>query len=117
VDRFGNEYELKTVNLDRQSPSFTTHHHLNLGVLDKYRQVDWIFATYKGITIGEIYYVPPGRLEDPYFQRWEGKLQKRDRQSGPDETPDLNNPKIAIGHVRRVGNQLYPEDGQAEFNF
>ena len=40
VDAEGNEYELKTVNLGLgASRGVTTHHHLNLGILAKYRTV------------------------------------------------------------------------------
>jgi hypothetical protein len=115
VDRHGNEYELKSVNLDRQSPSFTTHHHMTLEILNKYRQVDWIFATYNGIQIGEIYYSPPERLEKRYFQGWEEKLRKR--YQNPEKDNHINNPKIAISHVRNVGNKLYPGGGQVEISF
>ena len=40
VDTEGNEYELKTLNVSLgASRGVTTHHHLNLGILAKYRSV------------------------------------------------------------------------------
>ncbi|MEX0908093.1 MAG: restriction endonuclease, partial [Gemmatimonadota bacterium] len=41
----GKEYELKSVNLNK-TRGFSTHHHLNPTILQKYRSVEWIFATY-----------------------------------------------------------------------
>ena len=54
VDEDGNEYELKDGQLARTA-QFTTHHHLNPVIIAKYRKVDWIFATYEGIELKEIY--------------------------------------------------------------
>src|SRR2546428_12041606 len=49
TDEEGNEYELKSVNL-ALTPSFSTHHHLNPVILNKYRAVAaWYFAIYMGI--------------------------------------------------------------------
>jgi transcriptional regulator with XRE-family HTH domain len=46
VDDQGREYELKTVNI-RLTKSFSTHHHLNLEILKKYRMVAaWYFSIY-----------------------------------------------------------------------
>jgi hypothetical protein len=98
VDAAGNEYEVKTTNLDNASPAFTTNHHLNLDILRKYRMCDWIFATYVGIEMREVYQVAPKDLEARYFSKWEKRLL-----AGADH---LNNPKIAISHVRSVGNKL-----------
>lgn len=112
VDRYGNEYELKSVNLDKRSPQFTTHHHLNIERLNKYRSIGWIFATYEGIDIREIYYSPPERIENPYFTRWEEKLKRKIQD--PDEDNHLNNPKISVSHVRNVGNKLFPDGGQGD---
>ena len=38
IDENGNEFELKTVNVLKQK-QFTTHHHLNPRILEKYRLV------------------------------------------------------------------------------
>lgn len=47
-DASGNEYELKSVNINL-TKSFSTHHHMNPTIIAKYRQVDWVFAVYEGI--------------------------------------------------------------------
>jgi hypothetical protein len=44
-DSNGNEFELKSVNI-ALTKSFSTHHHINPRIIEKYRQVDWIFAVY-----------------------------------------------------------------------
>ena len=64
-DDEGNEYELKSVNV-ALTKSFSTHHHLNPTIIDKYRKVDWIFAVYRGIEILEIYRLTPKNLEYYY---------------------------------------------------
>jgi len=40
VDKEGNEYELKSVNINL-TRSFSTHHHMNPVIIAKYRKVDW----------------------------------------------------------------------------
>lgn len=107
VDANGKEFELKSVNRfnmrgkRRNSPSFTTHHHLNPTIIGKYRQVDWIFAVYSGIVLEAIYLVTPCQLE-PYFQKWEEKYHV-------DKGKELNNPKIPIKFVEANGERLYPK--------
>ena len=96
-DSSGNEYELKTVNVDLTS-SFSTHHHLNHTILAKYRLVDWIFAIYRGIEIKEIYQLKPAQLE-PYFREWESKLDGG--------MSHINNPKIPLTFVQKQGILLY----------
>jgi hypothetical protein len=95
------QYELKSVNLALQD-TFTTHHHLNHVILEKYRRATWIFATYQGIDIQEIYRVEPAALAK-YFDRWEARL--RDTR-----VTHINNPKIPVSHIRRHGELIY---GQA----
>ena len=67
-DDEGNEYELKSVNI-LKTKSFSTHHHMNPTIISKYRQVDWIFAVYKGIELKEIYHLKPSDIE-PYYRKW-----------------------------------------------
>ena len=85
VDEDGVEYELKSVNADLTS-SFSTHHHLNPTILEKYRETEWIFAIYRNIDLVSIYHLSPEDLEFPYFSRWETKWYSTRR--------DINNPKI-----------------------
>ena len=98
IDEQGNEYELKTVNTFKQR-QFTTHHHLNPGIIRKYRQVPWIFAAYEGIEIVAIYRVEASDLE-PFFSKWEAKWHA-------DGGKDINNPKISLKHVETVGQLIY----------
>lgn len=102
VDEDGNEYELKSVNVSL-TKSFSTHHHMNPVIIEKYRKVDWIFAVYRGIEILEIYKLTPKDLE-PYFAKWEAKWHGHGGR-------DINNPKIPLKYVREVGRLLYESDG------
>jgi hypothetical protein len=106
IDQDGREYELKTVNV-LLTKSFSTHHHLNPIILDKYRRVDWIFAVYKGIELERILAMPAAALE-PYFAVWE----KRWHESGG---RDINNPKIPLGFVRHHGTLVYPQEQYETF--
>ncbi len=71
VDEEGNQYELKTINLLRTDQS-TTHHHLNPVIIEKYRKVDWIFATYEAIELKETYLLKPDAMEH-WYGRWTAK--------------------------------------------
>lgn len=102
IDKDGNEYELKSVNVSL-TKSFSTHHHMNPIIIGKYRKVDWIFAVYRGIEILEIYKLTPEKLE-PYYTKWEEKWHR-------DGGRDINNPKIPLKYVREVGELLYESDG------
>jgi hypothetical protein len=96
VDDHGNEYELKTVNI-LLTKSFSTHHHLNPRIIEKYRQVDWYFAVYEGIELVQVYRLSPRDLE-PYFEAWEKKWEYNG---------DINNPKIPVKFVRERGRLTY----------
>ncbi len=106
IDAEGNEYEIKTVNIDLQR-SFTTHHHLNTTIIRKYRQVDWYFAPFKNIELQVIYKLTPEDME-PYYQRWERKLADRNGLA-------LNNPKITLTHVMTHGEIVWLPPGVTEF--
>jgi len=98
VDGDGNEYELKTVNLNRTT-QFTTHHHLNPVIIAKYRLVDWIFATDEDIELKEIYRLKPSAMEY-WFTRWAKKWHD-------DGGKDINNPKVPLTYVRSHGELLH----------
>lgn len=102
-DEHGNQYELKTVNLDL-TKSFSTHHHLNPVIIAKYRSVDWVFATYHGIELEQIYYLTSAQME-PYFTRWERKWHDEGGK-------DINNPKVSLTHVRSYGRLLHSAVGE-----
>jgi hypothetical protein len=71
VDAEGREFELKSVNI-WLTASFSTNHHINVPIINKYRKVCWVFAVYEGIEMRRAYFMPPGSLEE-YFQKWEEK--------------------------------------------
>ena len=96
-DEQGNEYELKSVNLSL-TKSFSTHHHMNPVIIAKYRKVDWIFATYEGIVLRDMYLLKPKDME-PYYTKWETKWHA-------DGGKDINNPKVPLKYVARVGKRL-----------
>ncbi len=104
VDEDGNEYELKTVNLSRTA-QFTTHHHLNPVIIAKYRKVDWIFSTYEGIELKEIYLMKPATMEY-WYQKWETKWHA-------DGGKDINNPKVPLTYVRLHGELLHSALGES----
>lgn len=101
-DQNGKELELKSVNINL-TRSFSTNHHVNQNIIDKYRQVDWIFAVYCGIKLQAIYRMTPDDLE-PYFTKWEQKWQENKR--------DINNPKIPLTYVQKNARLLYEENCQ-----
>jgi len=99
IDQNGNEYELKSVNI-QLTKSFSTHHHMNPTIIAKYRKVDWIFAVYEGIRLLAIYQLTPNDL-DPYYTKWETKWND-------DGEKDINNPKIPLKFVEANGTRIYP---------
>jgi len=100
-DKDGNEYELKSVNINL-TKSFSTHHHMNPTIIKKYRKVDWIFAVYEGIGLKKIYKLTPAQLK-PYYDKWEKKWKD-------DGDKDINNPKIPLKFVEKHGSLLYDHD-------
>ncbi len=106
VDREGNEYELKSVNI-KLTKTFSTHHHINPTIIAKYRKVDWIFAVYEGIELIEIYKLTPEDLE-PYYDKWEKKWKA-------DGDKDINNPKIPLKYVRENGKLIYKMENKNDF--
>lgn len=100
MDRIGNEYEIKTVDLDKKNSGFSTNHHLNHAVIDRFTKRRFVFATYRGSTLVEAYLVESAMLE-PAFRKWRTALKK---------VSHLNNPKISIDYVREVGQPMYLKD-------
>jgi len=109
-DADGNEYELKTVNI-LKTVSFSTHHHLNPVILKKYRTVKaWYFSIYQGIELIEIYRMEPSQLEKLYFSKWEEKWHlSRGR--------DINNPKIPVKYVKKMGSLVYEQEQMGKPTF
>jgi hypothetical protein len=98
VDKFGKEYELKSVNIEL-TRGFSTHHHMNPIIIAKYRQVDWIFAVYRNIELQAIYCLTPTDME-PYYTQWEKKWHDEGGK-------DINNPKVPLKHVVENGQLVY----------
>ncbi len=96
----GTEWEMKSINLSTSASGFSTNHHTNHVIIEKYRKVPWTFAIYRGITLEEIYVMTPAMLE-PIYQHWEQKLETM---------VHLNNPKIPVKFVRENGIKVYPFD-------
>lgn len=100
VDARGREYELKSVNI-WLTTSFSTNHHVNLPIINKYREVAWVFAVYEGIEMRRAYFMLPDQLE-PYFAAWEEKWLASER--------DINNPKIPLTFVMEEGQLVYSDE-------
>lgn len=97
-DADGQEYELKSLNIELVK-GFSTHHHMNPTIIAKYRQVPWIFAIYKNIELQAIYRLEPIDLEDMY-KKWEQKWHD-------DGGKDINNPKIPLKYVMEKGKLVH----------
>jgi transcriptional regulator with XRE-family HTH domain len=108
VDHHGNEYELKSLNADLVK-GFSTHHHMNPVIIDKYRKVDWIFAIYSGIELQEIYLLKPADLEF-YYSKWITKWHT-------DGGKDINNPKIPMKYVQREGTCVYRKSPDGHISY
>jgi len=106
TDANGNEYEIKTVNLDLQQ-QFTTHHHMNPVIIAKYRKVDWYFAAFRNIELQVIYRLTPEPMEH-FYSKWESKWHG-------DGGKDINNPKIPLTYVMQHGTIVWLPTGQTEF--
>lgn len=98
VDASGQEYELKSVNIEL-TKSFSTHHHMNPVIIDKYRTVPWIFAIYRHITLQAVYRMERAAMEF-YYTKWEQKWHA-------DGGKDINNPKVPVGYVMEHGTLLH----------
>jgi len=72
---------------------------MNPTIIAKYRKVDWVFAVYDNIELGEVYLLKPEQLE-PYYEKWETKWH----ESGG---KDINNPKIPLKYVQQVGTLVF----------
>lgn len=106
VDAYGNEYEIKTVNLDLQK-QFSTHHHLNPVIIAKYRQVSWYFCVYRGIELQVIYLMTPQAMEK-HYQKWEATLA--------DGRAHINNPKVPLKDVMIDGQLVWLPPGVTQFH-
>ena len=72
---------------------------MNPVIIAKYRKVPWIFATYEGIELRQIWRLTASDMEH-WFAFWETKWHR-------DGGKDINNPKVPLSYVRLHGNLLY----------
>lgn len=108
TDSEGNEFEIKTVNIEL-TDQFSTHHHLNPVILKKYRQVDWFFAPFRSIDLQVIYKMKPSAMEF-YYSKWEKKWHD-------DGGKDINNPKVPLKYVMQHGEVVWLPEGVKEFTY
>ena len=106
ISSSGIEWEMKSINLSTSARGFSTNHHTNHAIIEKYRKVPWTFALYRGITLDEIYVMSPRMLE-PLYQQWEKELERKSH---------LNNPKIPVRFVRENGILVYPFQSEHPFD-
>jgi len=99
-DRIGNEYEIKTADLNKKVTGFSTNHHLNKATISKFRQRRFVFAMYRDSKLYEAYLVEPDDL-NVIFRKWELALHGKTH---------LNNPKIPLDYVRKNGEVMYLKD-------
>ena len=95
----GKEWEMKSINIATTAQGFSTNHHLNAHILNKYRQVPWSFAIYNNLELVSIYVMSPAMLE-PMFSKWERDYINQGREG--------NNPKIPLRFVKENGIKVYP---------
>ena len=111
TDAAGQEYELKTMNAELVS-AFSTHHHMNLEIIKKYRLVKWLFGIYRNIELVSVYLVPVDGLAEK-FTEWEqqivAKIAERELEGQPISmnASSINNPKINASMVETVGELIY----------
>ena len=58
-----------------------------------------MFAIYEGIILKAIYRLKPDDLE-VYYEKWEKKWHA-------DGGKDINNPKIAVTYVTKIGEKIF----------
>lgn len=100
LDRVGNEYEIKTIDLGTKARGFSTNHHLTQDTIDRYKNRRFVFAMYEHSTLMEAYIVEPKDMA-PVYTKWRDELRGRTH---------LNNPKISVDYVRAVGTLAYMKD-------
>ena len=106
TDAEGNEYEIKTVNIELQQ-QVSTHHHMNPTIIAKYRKVDWFFAPFLGIELQAIYRLKPAHMEY-FYAKWEKKWHA-------DGGKHINNPKIPLSYVMAHGEIVWLPEGRDKF--
>lgn len=109
-DKYGNEFELKSINIDNSLALFTTNHHLNEKILDKYEKAHWLFSFQRLGKVEQIYYMHPSILKEKYFNSWRCKLIVNRYNVDPnygDAKVHINNPKIYGPFVKKNGKLIF----------
>ena len=99
VDINGCEWEMKSLDISKGNAGITTNHHLNAGIIEKYKTVPWSVAIYDGIQLKKIYIIGNEQLQ-PMFKKWEEKLKT---------VESINNPKIPLAYIEENGILIYQE--------
>ena len=102
VDTHGNEYEIKTANLNGQVTSYSIHHTVTENVLNKYRSVYWIFAEYQSIELQQVFAVSPYRMKE-YIDFWQKRMEDYQRRT----VPQKFKAGMKINVVRQIGTLVY----------
>ena len=89
---------MKSINRNTVS-GFSTNHHLNFKIIEKYQQVPWSFAIYDGIDLESIYVVTPNQMIY-WYRKWSSQLTEENRDH-------LNNPHIPMSWVTKNGILIY----------
>jgi hypothetical protein len=114
-DAQGRRYEIKTVarvsaaGERKTGLEITTEHTLTKANLARYRRTFlWIIAVFDQAHPEAIYEVTPAQLER-YFSRWEAVLDRQEAARTPGgAATHLNNRKIPLSFIERVGTQVWP---------
>jgi hypothetical protein len=117
IDEDGQEWEMKSANVEKVS-GYSTHHHLNKVILAKYRTVPWLFSVYRHIELQTIYAMKPEWLE-PIFAVWQSHLEgtKVSRGKAVPAVLAINNPKIPLKFVAENGVCIFDrEQGLGPFS-
>lgn len=115
VDKYGRQYEIKTVarvssgGKRKTGLQITTEHTLTLENIRRYRNVHlWIIAVFDQAQPEAIYEIAPAALE-PRFKPWEEQLVRQNALRVDGGAPvHLNNPKIPLSFVERHGTRVWP---------
>ncbi len=99
-DRLGQEYEIKTIDINRQAKGFSTSNRMKAKTIERFRRRRWVLALFDGIELVEVFLVHPVMFE-AFFADWERTISA---------DVQLNNPKIPVKFVREIGVLLYRKD-------
>ena len=97
LDESGNACEIRIIDLN-STKSFLVNYQITEVLISEYKTVNWIFATFSGNTLTNIYSAKFNDLKD-YFGKWKAKLDI-------EEVSELRNPKIPSSFILKVGTRI-----------